>query len=194
MDAQRGNYLTDAVEIVRRRFIGDDPERIASVEAERRKCRGVVRVFRYLEELDAFLPTEEYAELARELGIAEWNPVVWIGRLFTQDNDFGEHWFDNWDLREAKEKEAEAMGLDAFELLILDPERFQNGVDGPCHEPELRKRFWTDVLRSLELSYQVLYDEARRANRALWEIREIYPDGFIPDLEERIARVEEERC
>lgn len=185
-----GKYISDAVEIMRQRYVGDDPERIANVERERRKLCGVVRVFRYIEELDAFLPTEEYAELAHYLGIAEWNPVVWIGRLFRLDNDVGEHWFDNWDLREAKQEQAEALGIDASELLIVDPDWFQDGADGPCHTAEIRKRFWTDVLRSLELSYELLYDEARKRND---RIRDLYPDGFLPDLEQRIARVEEER-
>jgi hypothetical protein len=41
-----------------------------------------VRVFAYLERLDAFVVTDEYSRIAERLGLAEWNPVVWIGRLF----------------------------------------------------------------------------------------------------------------
>jgi hypothetical protein len=70
------------------------------------------------------------------------------------DNDFGEHWFDNWDLREERAAKAKAMGIAEEELLIIDPHRFQDGRDGPCHDAMQRKRFWTDVVRSLELSYE----------------------------------------
>jgi hypothetical protein len=99
-----------------------------------------IRVFRYIEEVDAFDVTEQYASLVDLIGLAEWNPVVWIGRYFSLDNDFGEHWFDNWDAREAQRELAEKHGLDANKLLIIDPERFCNGADGPCHSPEMRKR------------------------------------------------------
>jgi hypothetical protein len=50
-----------------------------------------VRVFKYIEQLDAFVVTEEYRQLADQLGLTEWHPVVWIGRLFILDNDYGEH-------------------------------------------------------------------------------------------------------
>ena len=62
------------------------------------------KVFQYIPELDAFTVTDEYRVIADTLGLTEWNPVVWIGRLFTRDEDFGEHWFDNWDEREALEE------------------------------------------------------------------------------------------
>jgi hypothetical protein len=47
------------------------------------------------------------------------------------DNDFGEHWFDNWYLRKPLEAMAEELELDTTELLILDPDRFKNDHDGP---------------------------------------------------------------
>jgi hypothetical protein len=52
----------------------------------------------------------------------------------------------------------------------------------------LRKRFWTDVLKSLELSLELLFDEARLANE---QERNLPPhiSEPIPDLEDRIARV-----
>jgi hypothetical protein len=133
-----------------------------------------IRVFRYLEDRDAFVATPEYLHAAELLGIAEWNPVVWIGRLFTLDNDFGEHWFDNWDLREAK-------GL-SEEFFIIDPRRFVDGSDGPCHPLEVRKMFWTDVLRSLELSIDLLVVEARLVN----DRRRGLGCEVINDLEQRI--------
>jgi hypothetical protein len=108
-----------------------------------------VRVFKYIDQLDAFVATDEYSRLADQLGIAGWNPVVWIGRLFTLDNDYGEHWFDNWDEREALEGAAQQLSLASDQLLIVVPDRFKNDDDGPCHPAAFRKQFWTDVLTGL---------------------------------------------
>jgi len=44
--------------------------------------------------------------------------------------------------------------------------RCENDADGPCHPPQLRKKFWTDVLTSLELSYALLFEAA-----CFWNIR-----------------------
>lgn len=143
-----------------------------------------IAIFRYLDDLDCFVVSDEYRQIAEQLGLIEWSPVVWIGRLFMLDNDYGEHWFDNWELREQLGPEAARLGLVSEELLIIDPERFQNGRDGPCHSPEARKRFWTDVLRSLELSYDLIFDEARAFNQ---ERLRFMPDEHIQDLEARIS-------
>ena len=148
--------------------------------------RRTVRIFRFIDELDAFLVTDEYRELADYLHLAEWTPVVWIGRLFCMDNDVGEHWFDNWDLREERTAKAKAAGISEEELLIIDPDRFQDGRDGPCHDPVQRKRFWTDVLRSLVLSYETLFEEARKVNV---RVKDILPEEFLPDLEDRIEKI-----
>jgi LexA DNA binding domain len=145
-----------------------------------------VRVFTYIEQLDAFVVTEAYGYLADRLGLTEWNAVVWIGRLFTLDNDYGEHWFDNWDEREALAGKAQELGIASDELMILVPDRLQNGDDGPCHSSAFRKQFWTDVLTSLELSYDTLFEEARQYNAIA---RERFPDEFLEDLEERIAAI-----
>jgi hypothetical protein len=58
-----------------------------------------LKIFQYIADLDCFVVSEQYRSIADELGLTEWNPVVWIGCLFSMDNDVGEHWFDNWDLR-----------------------------------------------------------------------------------------------
>ena len=153
-----------------------------------------IKIFRYIEELDGFDVTDEYREIAEDLGLAEWTPVVWIGRLFTMDNDLGEHWFDNWDLRDEKRPDAGRLCFDADQLLFIDPERFQDGRDGPCHSSGFRKRFWTDVLKSLELDQELLFDEAREFNKVTKKLMEEYPgdcdyrEDFIPDLEDRIEK------
>ena len=113
------------------------------------------------------------------------------------DNDYGEHWFDNWDLREANAAEAKRLGRDSNDLLFVDPDRFQNGKDGPCHSAEFRKRFWTDVLISLELDACLLFDEAREFNNASKSRLDEEPNDpdyqkdYIPDLEQRIATITE---
>ena len=146
-----------------------------------------VRVFRYIKPLDAFLVTNEYGSLAGRLGLAEWHPAVWIGRLFTLDNDYGEHWFDNWEEREAHSAQAAQKGIVVGVLVIIVPERLAGGDDGPCHPPEVRKRFWTDVLKSLELSYETLFEEARLQNA---KAKEVASEGYIKDLEERIRQIQ----
>lgn len=152
------------------------------------------KVFQYVEELDAFLVTPEFANLSERLGLTEWTPVVWIGRLFTLDNDYGEHWFDNWDERDALEDRANELGIDCYDLMILKPERLEDGSDGPCHSPELRKLFWTDVLKSLELSHDLLFAKAREEN-AEWkrrlesEHKALAAQHYREDLEQCIAEI-----
>jgi hypothetical protein len=146
-----------------------------------------IHVFRYLAEIDAFLVTDEYKYLSDELGLSEWHPVVWLGRFFTMDNDFGEHWFDNWDEREARQAQAAQLGIDTTDLMIVVPDRFRDGRDGPCHSSALRQAFWTDVLCSLALSYRLLFEAARDHNT---RVRELLPDEYIEDLEPRIARIQ----
>jgi len=146
-----------------------------------------VRIFHYLPEVDAFVVTDEYREIAQDLGLVEWTPVVWMGRVFCMDNDYGEHWFDNWDARDQREAAASRLGLDAQALLVIDPEKFQDGRDGPCHSSELRGRFWKEVLEGLELSLDLLADEARSFNQRA-HAREHLAEDRIPDLEERILR------
>ena len=141
-----------------------------------------MKPFRYLEELDAFVVTEEFDALATDLGLNEWHAAVWIGRLLAMDNDYGEHVFDNWDEREAREG---AHGIEADRLMIVVPSRFQDGADGPCNSPEMRKAFWTDVLRSLDLSLETIFAQARDHNERM---RSLLPPYFLPDLDARIMR------
>lgn len=150
-----------------------------------------IQVFNYIEALDAFLVTPEFAAVSDRLGLTEWTPVVWIGRLFFLDNDYGEHWFDNWDEREALKVRAAELDIDDSELMILNPWRFQNGKDGPCNTDEMRKAFWTDVLESLKLSYELLFEKARQHNQAMKDLCERYPIQieYVEDLEERIAEI-----
>jgi len=156
----------------------------------------MIAVFRYIEPLDGFEVTSTYREVAEQLGLGEWSPVVWIGRYFLMDNDSGEHWFDNWALREQNEARAAELGIDVETLFFIDPSRFVDGRDGPVHSPEARKAFWTDVLRSLRLSLGTLVEEARRMQAERLEQLRLHPgdtsvkDELIPDLERRIREVE----
>jgi len=146
----------------------------------------VIKIFSYLQELKCFVVDPAYKKIADHLGLTEWNEVVWIGRFFTLDNDNGEHWFDNWDLRDPLEKKSKELGLSTTELFILDPDRFKNDHDGPCHTPEERLSFWKDVLMSLHLSYETLFSEARKRNE---ERKKFNSGDYISDLEERIKKL-----
>ncbi len=148
----------------------------------------MVKVFKYIAELDCFIVEPAYKAIADRLGLTEWSEVVWIGRLFLMDNDFGEHWFDNWDLRESLENRSAEFGYDTDDLLILDPDRLKNDIDGPCHNSQERLSFWKDVLKSLHLSYETLFLEARKLNS---ERKEYTPEDYISDLEERIKNIQE---
>ena len=145
-----------------------------------------IRVFKYIEELDAFVITPEFRALSDTLGLNEWHPAVWIGRLFALDNDFGEHWFDNWDEREAREAAATLLGLDTADLMIVVPARFKDGADGPCHSDSQRKHFWTNVLNSLELDYDLIFEEAHLFNA---QTERLGIDKPFLDLENRIETV-----
>ena len=160
-----------------------------------------LRVFNYIPELDAFRVDPEFERVICKFGLSEWSPVVFIGRYFARDNDFGEHWFDNWDERDELEERAKAIGIEeSEELLIIVPDRkyFQDGEDGPCHPTELRKQFWTNVLKSLTLDMDFLAAEARwnRDRELEWEKRKTAGDPafknrpkeeWLDKLEERIA-------
>jgi len=164
-----------------------------------------IKVFDYMPELDCFVVRPEFKSLMERLGISEWTPVVWLGRLFIMDNDYGEHWFDNWDEREEVLKRAKELGKEQLipygfegdELMIVVPDKFVDhghrcyscrgesreiplmiesmacpkcgaavsvSPDGPCHDDSLRKRFWTDVLDSLTLDLETIFEKARDHN------------------------------
>jgi len=55
-----------------------------------------------------------------------------------------------------------------------------------ANPPELRKRFRTDVLKSLELSYELLFEEARLVNA---KTKEVAPGEYIGNLEDRIRQI-----
>lgn len=147
----------------------------------------MIQVFKYIEQLDCFIIDNEYKNIIDSLGLAEWNEVVWIGRYFLLDNDNGEHWFDNWDLRENLEAKAKQLGIESDNLLIVAPERFKNDYDGPCHTDIERKMFWTDVLKSLRLSYDTIFNEAKKVN----DLRGINDKNYISDLDNRIQSLKE---
>lgn len=150
-----------------------------------------IKIFDYRQDIEAFTVTKHYNAMACDLGLSEWNPVVWIGRLFCMDNDYGEHWFDNWELRERVRRkialEHIPIDIDDEEILIIDPERFQDGHDGPCHTNEMRRWFWTNVLDSLYLDSELLFAKAIERNEHMKNTNDLQ-DGYIPDLMKRIEQ------
>lgn len=159
-----------------------------------------IKVFKYIPEYDAFETTKLFQSINGKLGLREWTPVVWITRLLCMDNDYGEHVFDNWDEREKIEDKHNIK--DASHLLIVCPNRFQDGKDGPCNTDKLRKLFWTDVFKSLELDIETIFEKARDENK-MWkkelddDIKEnIFPSfagkRYIENLEEIISSIKDE--
>ena len=148
-----------------------------------------VQVFKYIEQLDAFALTDDFRFVLEQLHLGEWGQgTQFIGRYFMLDNDYGEHFGDNWDEREAIEEKAKELGYDSEQLLIVVPERYINQYDGPCHSPKMRKMFWTDVFKSLKLSLDFLFEEARREyQRTMKHYPEEHETPF--DIEERISAV-----
>ena len=152
------------------------------------------QVFDYIGEIDAFVINKSFEEVVRYLGIYEWHAAVWIGRYFTLDSDYGEHWFDNWHLRDEREAKAHALGIAYDDLMVIDPGRFKMqdfGRDGPCHSDEQIRLFWTDVLKSLKVSLALMIEEARK-NKREWEAigaGEAGENEYIADLEERISQI-----
>jgi hypothetical protein len=140
--------------------------------------------------IDAFVVNPDFKSISDDLGLTEWNEVVWIGRYFMLDNDYGEHWFDNWSNRDDREIKAMELNISYDSILAIDPEKFKNGVDGPCHNNLLRKKFWTDVLKFMHLSLDLIVDEARFLNN---ERKEKGDDNYINDLEKRIEKIKASR-
>jgi hypothetical protein len=144
-----------------------------------------MRIFKYISELDCFVVNPEYKMIADKLGLTEWNEVVWIGRFFILDNDYGEHWFDNWDERDKVAQKAKSLGIEYEDLLVINPTRFKNNVDGPCHSDAQRKQFWTDVLKSLDLSLETIVTEAIKLN----DENKACGEPYISNLDEIIQQI-----
>lgn len=131
-----------------------------------------MKVFKYIEELDCFVVRKEFVNAIEKFGLSEWTPVVWICRYLTLDDDSGEHLFDNWDERKkvvklAKEKgiDIKANGWDEEKIgdsgqfaIIINPKKFS--CDSPCHSDDMRKWFWTNVLKSMEMDWMFILKES----------------------------------
>lgn len=144
-----------------------------------------IKIFKYIDQLDCFVVNPDYKTIADTLGLTEWNEVVWLGRYFAMDNDNGEHWFDNWSEKDKLFEKAKDLGIEYDKLLVIDPDRFKNGFDGPFHTNNERRKFWTDVLKSLELSIDTIIAEAMKFNNE----REKTDEEYIVDLDYRIAEI-----
>jgi hypothetical protein len=121
-----------------------------------------MKVFVFHPQLQAFTYSPEYKNLAILLELG-WEARAWMGRLFAMDNDFGEHWLDSDEFVEDIRDAAEALGLDpdVVVLMRVDPRRMVDGSDGPCNSDEFRQRFWNEVMASLDLSPELVYQMAR---------------------------------
>jgi hypothetical protein len=147
-----------------------------------------MKLFIHHADVGGFTYTPEYKELLEALDLGWWDGRAWLGRLFSMDNDVGEHWMDNDELVEARADLAARAGLDLHELMVPDPERMADGSDGPCNTTEFRMRFWTEVLACLDLSEQLIIDSARAWHGLVSSAEE------VAALEERIAAWQQKRA
>ena len=69
-----------------------------------------------------------------------------------------------------EEEKAKDLGLPTECLFFIDPDRFQDGRDGPCHSREERKQFWTDVCKSLHLNIETITAEAKKYKEKIEKI------------------------
>jgi hypothetical protein len=102
------------------------------------------------------------------------------------DQDYGELWFENWQDREFiqdnLERNDEKFDDEKLrDFYTVNPDRFCDGDDGPCHTSAQRKRFWTDALKSLRLSLDTLFEEARAKYVKELELVKKYSDEFISE-------------
>lgn len=123
-----------------------------------------IQILDYIEEGDFFVEHPRFKALSDQLGLTEWHSLTWIGQLMSLDNNFGEDWFDNDKERDDLKAVASALGYDADDIMIVKPQRFMDGENGPCHSDSLRKLFWTDVLRNLKISLRTILLKARASS------------------------------
>ena len=148
-----------------------------------------MKLFIHHPAVGGFTYTAEYKELLEVLDLGWWDGRAWLGRLFSMDNDVGEHWMDNDELTEARASQAGRAGLDLHELMVLDPERMADGRDGPCNTTEFRMRFWTEVLAGLDLSEQLIIDSARAWHGQVSSAEEVAAlEGRIASWQQKRAR------
>ena len=144
-----------------------------------------MRRFKYISELDCFVVNPEYKIIVDQLGLSEWNEVVWIGHYFAPDNDYGEHSFDYWEERDELEKKAESIGIKYDDLFIINLNRFKTNIDRPSHTESERKKGWIDNLKSLDLSLDTIIAESKKLNRENKDAGEPY----ISDLDKVIEQL-----
>lgn len=187
--------------------------------------RKQIKAFLYLPKADCFVVAPEFQAVCDRLNLTEWSAVVWMGRLFARDQDFGEHWFDNWDEREELEKRGVMPEqMDSEQMMIVVPEKFTEhepfcihcwdkdnpkppiekmscphcggdvkvSPDGPCHSDKSKKLFWTDVLDSLHISLNTLFELARESEEKNSQFR--IEEAFdVEDAIKEVTQAYEER-
>jgi hypothetical protein len=133
--------------------------------------RITVKVFHYVDALDCFVLDELYAQIAGKLGFAGRPAGEWIGRYLAPGNLSDGNLFGSPSA--ALQEKAGQLGLANDELFVIDAGEFD------------RKKFLADVLRSLELSLEMIYSEAVKANSN----RDPDDKCFVADLEPRFAEL-----
>ena len=127
-----------------------------------------IHIFRYLPEVNAFDVTPEYAELAELVGLVGGIPSCGSGGSSASTTMLA--------------STGSTTGICAKSVRLTRtswarcersahprPAPLTDGTDGPCNAPDIRLRFWRDVLTSLELTTDLLFAKARDNNNRIQE-------------------------
>ncbi len=165
-----------------------------------------MKIFDYRPDIssDTFVATKDYSRIARILHM-DHVLATWIGELFALDKSQGVNWFSNWCIQDKlgeellKRHESPADG-EAFNRLLQERYKVRSYKDvvilnlsdnyGKVDDSEFYRRFWIELLDSLHLRLETIFDEARTLNDRAERCAKHYGDPFKPvDLESRISRI-----
>jgi hypothetical protein len=141
----------------------------------------MIKIFTYIPELDCFVINPEYKKIANTLNLDE---LTWIGKYFLLEGDTTRGWIGKTNDK-ILEKQAIKLEINPADLLSINPEIFQQGQDDSHYSILERKGFWTDVLISLELSADTIFNEAIRVNNE----RDQKDKKYLSDIEQRIEKI-----
>jgi len=141
----------------------------------------MIKIFNYISELDCFLINPDYKKITEKLNLSE---VAWIGRHFLLESSASENWMSK-NADEKLAKKAVKLGLKTKELLVISAELFEREKDASFNNILERKGFWTDVLSSLELSADTIFNEAIRVNSQ----RRKKDEKYLQDIEQRVEEI-----
>lgn len=75
--------------------------------------------------------------------------------------------------------------------LVINGDKFKDDLDGPCHSRAVRDIFWTEVIKNMDLSKEVIFEKVRDLNSKNKQYNRIYPRGSqLPTVNNLEAKIE----